>query len=104
MARQHDAHVRARARLLKRIRERWMDWGLPIHMRRYTIDQQLTRIDQACAKALSAHKWREGWENRLSAYVPFPTLSRPSQRVIGQYRDVPASEIHSIMCEASQWL
>lgn len=107
MSKQYDAHVRARARLVAQVVQRWHQWGIPGAMRPRkgaspedwrSLEAALTR---AAEMAVSAHRWHPGWGDKRTAYVPFPTLSgRPSQKVIGTLKDVPAREIHQLMVEA----
>lgn len=107
MAKQHDAHVRARKHLVTQVVARWHAWGIPGALRPRkgaspedwrALGAALTRAAEA---AVSGHRWNPGWGDKRTAYVPYPTLSgRPAQKVIGTLKDVPAREIHQLMVEA----
>lgn len=95
-----DAHVKARRALARRVVNRRLDWSngdylLPRAVRKALTWEQLdAALMRAAFDAISQHTWREGWGNKLSRYHTFG----PPQRVIGILADVPAHEIHSIMC------
>jgi hypothetical protein len=88
VSRQHDAHVRARSRLLRRIVARMYEWKS--NFRKVTPEQML-RQAEAC---LAAFRWpAHDWQTRRGAYYAIDGAA-----VIGQYKDVPARIVHSIMC------
>lgn len=100
---QHDAHIRARRALARRVLARRAEWGgmrevLNACRQRGGKTIDWARYDaimmRAAYGAISAHDWREGWGNKLSRYHTFG----PPQRVIGTLADVPSHEIHAIMC------
>lgn len=94
----YDAHVRARRALVRRIVQRFTEWssgdlcgGL---YRKIGWDSYRAVLAASAGDALSSHSWRPGWGDKLSVYRPFGG----PQRVIGTYADVPAHEVHQIMC------
>lgn len=104
-ARQHDAHVRARRALARRVIDRRLNWGLefavPKKQRSLIGWEKFEELMLAAAmSAISVHQWREGWGNKLSAYRTFG----PPQRVVGTFADVPANEVHQIMCDLHDFL
>lgn len=111
MSKQHDAHVRARKRLVNQVIARWHEWGIPgaLRPRKGARPEEWKALEAtlmcAAEAAISGHRWNAGWGDKRTAYVPFPTLSgRPAQKVIGTLKDVPASEIHQLMVEAGMAL
>jgi hypothetical protein len=93
--RQHDAHVRARKRLLTRIVDRAVEWGAASVYRRRgdTHEAALARVADDCRKRLASFRWPPGWEVKRGRYYVVGGAD-----VVGQYADVPSQVIHSIMC------
>lgn len=106
-ARQHDAHVRARARLITRIVDRRMEWGTSFgrfkHGKTESWDDYRARLRKAAANALAEYPWREGWDRIADEpYCVFGGMSGPGGRQrMRQAKDVPANVIHAIMCRMS---
>ncbi len=91
--RQHDAHVRARLRLIRRVRDRMDEWGSPGRRRGESIEDLMARRDKMAAQRLAAHKWCDGWWIKWGPYSPYSGCEN-----LGMLKDVPEHEIHSIMC------
>lgn len=92
MAPQHDAHVRARRTLLRRVVDRRIEWG-GARVPGETAEQRMARIEREAATALAGYEWSGKWWVKYGAYSPYE-----GQEIKGTYKDVPASSIHNIMC------
>ncbi len=84
-ARQHNAHVRARARLITRVIDRAWDWRVG-GMNGLTTEERATWA----AAGVAAYPWSVGWGTRAAT----------AWRNAAPYKDIPAHVIHGIMVEA----
>jgi hypothetical protein len=117
MARQLDAHVRARRALAKRVVARRVEWGASdAALRAYTRapgadwEERMMEVAYAAIALYSTmepdehgvmrSRWRETWGDKLSRYYVFG----PPQRKIGTFKDVPADVVHGIMCKMNEAL
>lgn len=94
--RQHDAHVRARAAIIRRLIDRAVDW-MTLTTRgpkNETGDQWQARMNRIFGRKLAAFRWPDDWGDKLSPYQPYGS----PQKKIGTFKDVPTDIIHSIMC------
>lgn len=91
-AKQHNAHVRAYRRLISRIVARRYDWGLGWALQGATFSE----LKASAAEALARYEWIDGWQwKQPGTYHSIGGYNEP--RVL--YKDVPASVLHSIMCD-----
>lgn len=102
---QHDAHVRARKALARKVINRRLAWGHPMRFRQ-THAKLFKARDWAAIEAIllaealdaiASHRWLDGWGNKYGAYSPFD-----GQALLGQHKDVPAGTIHHIMCRMGE--
>jgi hypothetical protein len=106
IALRHDAHVRARRALARRVLDRRAEWGLigqtvaRAALKLIGWDRLDAALMAAAYDAISAHQWRAGWGEKLSRY----SLFGAKQTVTGTYRDVPVETIHSLMCAMSAYI
>jgi hypothetical protein len=84
-ARQHDAHVRARRGILRRVINRALDWS--------STWASSPRREQIAAAKL-AHFSREPWPS----YWTRKTVGRYPDHESAPARGIPSMLIHSIMC------
>lgn len=95
-SRQHDAHVRARTAIIRRLIDRSVEW-MTLTMRgpkNETGDQWQARMNRIFGRKLAAFRWPNDWGDKLSPYQPYGS----PQKKIGTFKDVPSNIIHSIMC------
>lgn len=90
---EYDAHVKARKRLAHQIIRRRLEWGLFVRKgKSFLTVAELLPLAYA---ALAIHKWSRDWGAKYSQYQMFGA----PQKIIGTFKDVPAHEIHQIMCK-----
>lgn len=97
MTKQYDAHVRARSRIITRVVNRRIEWGLhSLRSQRQgeSFEDMVKRLRVSVAKSLAAYRWHPGWG--MVADEPYSVFGREQRRRMA--KDVPAHIIHAIMC------
>lgn len=89
---QHDAHVRNRARLAKRIVNRWYDWGVPRHPADFEVVRDL--MTRAAFRAIAEHpELMVECRGRYQSAERYGELMAPT-------KDIGASAVHALMVYA----
>ena len=87
-----DAHVHARAALVRRVVEHWFELGAPgVTSGRWSVidaEVRAERMKLAAARALAAHVWSPGWE--LAPLYDF-----------GRFVHFPGPELSALTVEAA---
>lgn len=99
MSRQHDAHVRCRAKLIRRIVRRYQD---SVAARRLPIPATTAGAVAAIVAALAAYDWPAGWDLKwVGRYEPYPTDDhyRPGPHKV-KAKTIPVATIDNIVLGA----
>lgn len=100
-AKQHDAHVRARRKIEKRVFDRFLEWDAGSTRRirgwrKVGWEEYYTAVRAAVARAVGAYRWRpDTWTCHGKYYYDRPQASWPA-------KDVTNHEIHGVMCTVRQ--
>lgn len=86
-AKQHDAHIQARAKIIRRVMQRDREWGSKKH---WMTEEQI-------AMCVANHKWRPS--DFMIFVGRYSSFNKNTQRQV-MAKDIPNGVIHAIMCGA----